>query len=174
MLHQRGLLWRQDVRCRFQIFVSKRTFSLGPFLETRCWFQCSLHRHVFLNVEDGRHGHNCPKVQLLSVDMMVFDPDSSSCGWVVAPTGCSRFKLSSISIGAPCDYTPRLGGKFLFLTSHGNFSFDSSSSFKYNTRKLGSTKNHFQNIMSRICVPLNFASLVVPYLWGPPKFHNML
>ncbi len=114
---------------------------------------------------------------------IIFSFDSSCCGWLILPIGCSKFKLSSISIGVPRDYTPRLGGKFLFHISIGKFLFhisigkfssNSSSSFESSTWKLKSTKNHFQNNMSRICAPPNSTSLVMLDLWGLPKAHNLL
>jgi hypothetical protein len=93
--------------------------------------------------EDGRHGFNWPKVQLLNASMMVFGFGLSSCGWLVAPIRCSIFGLSSISAGVPYDYMPRLGGKFLLLASPNEFSSDSSSSTNSNNWKPESTKNYF-------------------------------
>ncbi len=128
----------------------------------------------FPSVEDWRHNHNWPKVQLLNVGRIIFDCSSSCCGCFVSPIRGIGFKLSSMTTGAPYNYVPRFKGKFLVFASVGEFSFDSLSSCDCNTWKLGSTKNHFRSIMSKICAPPNSASLVMPNLWGLPKSFNLL
>ncbi len=110
-----------------------------------------------------------PWSKLLNASMVVSGSDSSYCGCPVSPIKCIRFELSSIPIGAPCDCML----KFLLLALVGEF-FSNSSSSKSGVRKLEFTENHFQSIMSKICVPLNSTSLMMSDLWELPKSCNLL
>ncbi len=128
----------------------------------------------FLSVEHLGCDHNRSKVQLLNTKRIVSSFGSSCCGWIVLPTWCSKFELSSISVGTPCDYVLRLGGKFLFLILVGKFSSNSSSSSKSGIWKLESIENHFRSNTSKICVPPNSTSLMMSNMWGLPMSQNLL
>jgi hypothetical protein len=86
----------------------------------------------FPHLEDGRCGCNKPRFEFLNTKrIVIYNSNSFGCGWLASLAGCTGFDLSSTFVNAPYVYTPSLGSKFLLFASVGEFSFDSSSSSKF-------------------------------------------